>query len=82
MKLQELIRQYPELGDALAEFENRISFLENSLPYYQEEYKSEIQPVFKPRPVDKEIDQLKANYIGLRNKLYEHLGSSKNKDRL
>ena len=69
MELRELIRQYPELGNAFAEFENRISFLENSMPYHKEEPKSEIQPVFKPRPVDKEIDQLKAGYIHLQNKV-------------
>jgi len=82
MELKELIRQYPELGEALAEFENRISHLENSLPYHQEQPKSEIQPVFRPRPVDKEIDQLKVGYIHLQNKLDEHLVKSKSKDRI
>jgi len=49
------------------------------------EDKKEIQPVFRPRPVDKEIDQLKAGYIHLQNKLNEHLDKSKtakNKDRI
>ena len=83
MELRELIRQYPELGDTFAEFENRISYLENSLPYHQEKPKPEIQPVFRPRPVDKEIDQLKAVYIHLQNKLNEHLDKSKkNRDRI
>jgi len=85
MELKDLIRQYPELGDVFAEFENRILFLENSLPYHIEEPKIEIQPIFKPRPVDKEIDQLKAGFIHLQNKLNEHLDkkkTDKNKDRL
>lgn len=82
MELRELIRQYPELGDAFAEFENRISCLENSLPYHQEEVKSEIQPVFRPRPVDKEIDQLKAGYIHLQNKLNKHLDKKNNRDKI
>ena len=46
---------------------------------------TEIQPIFKPRPVDKEIDQLKAGYIHLQNKLNGHLDKSKiakNKDRI
>ena len=47
-----------------------------------EQPKSEIQPVFKPRPVDKEIDQLKAGYIHLQNKLNEHLDKSKRKDKI
>jgi len=36
-RLHELIREYPELGEALAEFENRVSYLENSLPVHREE---------------------------------------------
>ena len=51
----------------------------NKPQYYRdlEQTKSEIQPVFRPRPVDKEIDQLKAGYIHLQNKLYEHLDKKK-----
>jgi len=82
MELRELIRQYPELGDAFAEFENRISFLENSLPYHHEEPKSEIQPVFKPRPVDEEIDQLKAGYIHLQNKINTLTNKKKTRDKI
>ncbi|KKN60088.1 hypothetical protein LCGC14_0535570 [marine sediment metagenome] len=33
---KELVRECPELGEAFAEFENRISYLENSQPYHQE----------------------------------------------
>ena len=55
--------------------------------YYREleTIKSEIKPVFKPRPVDKEIDQLKAGYIHLQNKLNKYIDKSKttrNKDRI
>jgi len=84
MELKDLIRQYPELGNVFAEFENRISFLENSLSY-QEEPKTEIQPIFRPRPVDKEIDQLKAGFIHLQNKLNGYIDKSKtakNKDKI
>ena len=45
-------------------------------PLELEQRKPEIQPVLSP----KEIDQLKAGYIHLQNKLNEHL--SKSKDRL
>ena len=34
MDYKDLVRQCPELGDIFAEIENRLSFLENSLPYY------------------------------------------------
>jgi hypothetical protein len=56
----------------------------NKPDYYREieTIKSEIQPVFKPRPVDKEIDQLKAGYIHLQNKLNEHLDKKINKDKI
>ena len=52
--------------------------------YYRdlEQPKPEIQPVFKSRPVDKEIDQLKAGYIHLQNRMNEHLDKKKNKDRI
>ncbi len=82
MELKELINQYPELGDVFAEFENRISSLENSLPYHHEEPKSEIQPVFKPRPVDKEIDQLKAMVLYLQNKVNTLTDKKNNRDRI
>ena len=47
--------------------------------YYREleTMKSEIKPVFRPRPVDKEIDQLKAGYIHLQNKLNEYIKNKK-----
>ena len=31
-ELSSLIREYPELGDVFADFENRILLLENSMP--------------------------------------------------
>jgi len=59
----------------------------NKPQYYREleQSKPKIQPASRPRPVDKEIDQLKAGYIHLQNKLNEHLNKSKtdrNRDRL
>lgn len=34
-------------------------------------------PIFRPRPVDKEIDQLKAQNLYLQSKLNEHIDKSK-----
>ena len=52
----------------------------NKPTYYRdlETIKSEIQPVFRPRPVDKDIDQLKAGFIHLQNKLNEYIDKNKN----
>ena len=52
--------------------------------YYREleQTKSEIQPVFKPRPVDKEIDQLKAGFIYLQNKVNTLTDKKKTRDRI
>jgi hypothetical protein len=49
---------------------------------YRETIKTEIKPVF--RPVDREIDQLKAGFIHLQNKVNELNKSkiNKNKDRI
>ena len=54
-ELRELIKQYPELGDLLAEYENRLSYLEASQPYCKEPEK-EIMP--------------EAHYISLEPKQY------------
>lgn len=40
-----MIKNFPQLGEVLAEFENRISKLENSQPYGKEEQE-------QPRPVE------------------------------
>lgn len=39
----------------------------------------EIKPIFRPRPIDKELDQLKAGFIHLQGKLNEHIDISKKK---
>ena len=54
--------------------EERLAILEQA--------KSEIEPVFRARPVDREIDQLKAGLLYLQNKLNGHLDKSKKGDRL
>ena len=56
----------------------------NKPQYYRdlEQAKSEIQPVFKPRPVDKEIDQLKGMVLYLQNKVNTLTSKKNNKDRL
>ena len=69
------IKSPQKLSDILTTNE-RLAILED---------KKEIQPVFRPRPVDKEIDQLKAQILYLQNKLNEHIDESKtgkNKDKL
>ena len=55
----------------------------NKPAYYREleQAKPEIRPIFRPRPVDKEIDQLKAGYIHLQKKLNEHLDKSKQQNK-
>ena len=52
--------------------------------YYREleQIKPKIQPIFKSRPVDNEIDQLKAKLIYLQNKINEHLDKGEKRDRL
>ena len=43
-----MITNFEQLGEVLAEFENRISYLENSQPIYYEEVEKE---KVEPRPV-------------------------------
>ena len=76
--LRELIRHYPELGEVFAEWENRISFLENSQGRLPEEPK-EVKPAFRPRPIDDEVDQLKSGFLHLQRKLNEHTDATKKK---
>jgi len=47
--------------------------------YYREleQIKPETQPIFRPRPVDKEIDQLKSSILYLQGKMNEHIDASK-----
>ncbi len=47
-----------------------------------EQAKSEIQPLLKPRPVDRELDQLKAAYLHLQNKVNQIHDKAKNRDRI
>ena len=63
--MKELIKMYPELGEVLADFENRLSYLANSQPYQKE-------PPKEPEPeepwVSKQwdvVNQLRAkvNYL-------------------
>lgn len=54
-----MIKGWEELADVLAEFENRFSYLENSM-HGHETKAEEPKQVFRPRPVDDEIDQLKS----------------------
>jgi len=73
-ELKELIRHYPELGDLFAEWENRISFLENSIPYQKEE---QPKPELKEEPWSNKqrdtVNQIRLQCQYLRGKLMEHL---------
>ena len=79
--LRELIRQYPELGDVFANFETRILFLENSLPYHRElEFpKPEIPDLLEIRQLKYQVEQAKAGYLHLQNKLNGHLDKNRKK---
>ena len=77
-ELKQLIKRYPELGDELAEFENRLLFLENSLPYKQEE-KTKEQPI-EPEWTRRQwaiVLQLKDQQEGFQKRFYEGLNEMK-----
>ena len=79
--LEELIRECPELGEIFAEFENRLSCVENSMPNTKRE-----QPGTENTKVPKwtrkqwdSIQQLQAEIIFLKNKLNGHLDKPRTK---
>ena len=80
--LQDLIKQYPLLGEHLAEIENRISFLENSqcnIPVTQEsEVVTEPEPQWSKRQWDY-VKQLKSRVIHFEGKVEELMGTLKKK---
>lgn len=41
--------------------------------------KQEIKPTFRPRPIDDEVDQLKAGFLFLQNKINQHLDIARKK---
>lgn len=59
----------PEIGEILAEFENRIAFLENSLPYSKE--KKEVIPI-PEEPNESHVRQLKSQFERFIMRFYEH----------
>ncbi len=70
---RELVKECPELGEAFAEFENRISYLENKLPYHEEAAKEAIEePVTEGRWVSKQwdvVNQLRSMVLYLQEKV-------------
>ena len=48
----------------------------------EQSYESRPRIIYKRRPVDNEIDQLKSGFLHLQNKLNEHLDKSKKRDRI
>ena len=79
-----------EIQELLSEHDNRISFLENSLPgsamsYHPEEETEELV-VEAPEPWNKNqwniINQLRGEILYLKNKIIKHLDKPKQGDRL
>lgn len=81
-ELKELIQNYPGLGDAFAEIENRLSFLENSLPFTQLSPTGETpkDPQWSRRQWDA-VTQLKGFILKLQNDLNKHIDKSKPKEK-
>ena len=77
-----LIKEYPELGEILAEHENRLSTLENSQSYSSLGEKEPPLPTTIDRLSNKERDiiaNLRALVYHLEKKLNEHLDASMKK---
>ena len=73
MEVKELIKQYPELGELLAEYENRLLFLEGSLPLQIEEDETKVvyQDIeFTQRQWDA-VNQLKGLTLNIDRRLKE-----------
>ncbi len=45
----------------------------------EEDTQPEAKPIFRPRPIDNEIDQLKAGFLFLQGKINNHIDKSKKK---
>ena len=86
MELHDLVKQYPELGEALAEIENRLSVLEGSgKPYsYYDDVEKRLagleqrqNPDFVAKLAREELEGIKARLNHLYNKLNEHIDAKK-----
>lgn len=81
-EIRNLIKEHPELGECLAEFESRISYLENSQSYSSLGEKEPPLPTTTDRLSNKERDiiaNLRALVYHLEKKLNEHLDASMKK---
>jgi len=85
---QELVNECPELGDAFAEFENRVSYLENlrtpanSTLYQVVDNQTEQLAEIKESPVNNDsINQLRAMVYFLQKKFNEHIDGSKKRNK-
>jgi len=76
--LKELIKQCPELGDAFAEFENRIGFLENSQSHTKPSEPQPTREVWQPKQWDR-FEQLEGRVIHVENKITEMQATPKRK---
>ena len=78
---QELVAEYPELGDIIARFENEISYLHNSMPNTEKIYENICSAPDEPwskRQWDY-VQQLHGLVLHLQRQLNEHLDKSKKK---
>ncbi|KKN71844.1 hypothetical protein LCGC14_0416980 [marine sediment metagenome] len=78
-----IVKDYPEFGELLAEFENRISYLENSQPYSRLEEEPSPTPT-TDRLSNKERDviaSLRAMVLHIEKKLNEYIDASKKRKR-
>jgi len=56
----------------------RLNALRNKCQPYPGEYITEdIRPIFRPRPIDKEIDQLKCGFIHIQKVINTHIDAAK-----
>ena len=73
--LDELIRQYPGIGEWMADMENRLSYLENSMPVKNSEGQVAI-PETEPAEWSKEqwvaVNHLRAMLNNVQSKLIEY----------
>ncbi len=79
MTYEELIKQCPAIGDILAEFENRISYLENAMPGERMPEEAPVTPKVTPAPPSsQEIEQLTAKVRYLSGQ-YQELANARAK---
>ncbi len=77
-----MIKSWEELGEVLADFESRLTYLENCLPGRPEEDRAAaviVNPLPQPsfKHLQAQIDQNRTHLLHLQNKLVEHIDAPK-----